>query len=161
VIKYRHILIVLAAGIIIALGFIRDSLFKHINYNIYQLENSTGKIIGSKFYQKVFENISLTELHYSKWILTLVFVLIYYTLTTIGIRLVFKTKKYKLLIFSIFSVIFVISGTCYIIGDLTNNLAHGYRFSRLFMGAMQSPFILLLLIPGIKFFEKNRDSVEH
>ncbi|MBL4625497.1 MAG: hypothetical protein JKY42_10215 [Flavobacteriales bacterium] len=159
-VKLRYILIAGITIITIAFGFIRDSLFKHINYQIYQLETSTDKIIESDLYQLIFKNLSLDHLHYSKWILTIAFMIIYYALTTTGIRLIYNTKKYDRLILIIFSTIFVVSGLSYIIGDLSNNLAIGYRFSRLFMGAIQSPFILLILIPGIKFFEDKTVSLK-
>ncbi|MBL4651772.1 MAG: hypothetical protein JKY53_02750 [Flavobacteriales bacterium] len=154
--KFRYIHIVTISVVIIALGFIRDSLFKHINYQIYRLNNSSEEIIGSDFYQVLFENLDTGQLLTLKWILTLLFVLVYYILTFTGIRLIYSSKKYHRLILIVFAVIFMLSGLSYLTGWLTNNLELGYRFSRILMGAIQSPFILLILIPGIKILERTK-----
>ena len=154
--KFRYIPIAAISAVIIALGFVRDSLFKYLNYRMYQLKTSSEEIIGSNYYQFLFENLDLEQLYTAKWVFTFLFVIIYYVLTSIGIWLIYQSKKYHQLILIIFSVIFILSGISYFIGSITGNLTLGYRFARILMGAIQSPFILLVLIPGIKILKNPK-----
>ena len=59
-------------------------------------------------------------------------------------------KKGPKTIAILFISVFILSALAYGIGYFTGNLSQGYHFARIFMGAAQSPFILLILLPAIK-----------
>ena len=65
----------------------------------------------------------------------------------------------KFIRWTIFSYIAVVavSGISYGMGILFHDGENGYIFSRFFMGLIQSPFLLILLIPAFKLAEASGD----
>ncbi len=148
--KLNYALICIISLFIIGSGFLRDSIFRTINWQITAFKTDNPALVRSSFYNKLFLQFSTNELYAAKWILTIIFSILFFVYTLIGTRLIYQTKHYTKIIAILFISVFILSALAYGIGYFTDNLSQGYHFARIFMGAVQSPFILLILIPAIK-----------
>jgi hypothetical protein len=140
--------------LIIALGFYRDLLFKTINSELkdlyYQTEYYT--IPDSLLF---LQSLSYHQLYYLKWILTPIISLIYLGLFLLTVKIHFKEKRYLYFTVIAFAAIVIISGLFFLSGMLFNDIYKGYHFSRIFMGFVQSPLLLMILIPAFLLERKS------
>ena len=148
--KLNYALVCIVSLAIIGSGFVRDSIFRSINWQITHFQTDNPVLVRSSFCHKLFLHFSTNELYAAKWILTIIFSILFFAYTVIGTRLIYQTKHYTKTIAILFISVFILSALAYGIGYFTGNLSQGYHFARIFMGAVQSPFILLILIPAIK-----------
>ena len=148
--KLNYALICIVSLVIIGSGFVRDSIFRTINWQINHFQTDNPVLVRSSFYHKLFIHFSTYELYATKWLLTIIFSILFFAYAVIGTRLIYQTKHYTKTITILFISIFIISALAYSIGYFTGNLTKGYHFARVFMGASQSPLILLILLPAIK-----------
>ena len=149
------------AIIIIALGFLRLFLFENINFHLqflyYDMERS--HMSESLNFLRTF---TYNELYVIKWILTMLFSFAYLFLTCLVIHILFRVKKYVLMTIYMFAAIIFISFVFYTMGLLinwdlqfTDQSKTGYRLARIFMGVVQSPFPLMILIPAFMLSERS------
>ncbi|MBN4051358.1 hypothetical protein JYU16_00930 [bacterium AH-315-M05] len=140
------------AILIIAMGFLREFLFVNINYHLqflyYHMERSY--MAESLNFLRSF---TYDELYKIKWILTILFTLVYLFFTCLVIKLLFHGKKCVLRTIYIFAAIIFISFIFYTSGYLINQDAIGYRLARICMGVVQSPLPLIILIPAFKLIK--------
>lgn len=133
--------------LIIALSFFRESIFININAHMWYLFYENDKTHLSS-YLKFLKSFSYKEIYWFKLGLTIFFSMIFLFFSCIIIFLIFKEKK--LIRWTIFSylTIILVAGMAYLTGTLFNSLEQGYLISRFFMGMVQSPFLLIFLIPA-------------
>lgn len=147
--RYKYVVV---AGVIILLfiiGYFRDYLFVGINYRITSLlyNDFTNDLppIPSFFLQ-----FSANELYNIKWLLTIFFTLLYYSVSCLIVYYLFQERKFLIYTSVLFALVlfisFLITGIGYIIKD------HGdaYTLSRQLMGLAQSPILLMILIPAFR-----------
>ena len=150
------ILLALLAIVIVYCGFFREYVFQNLNAwigemyykeNVYQLPENLY----------VFKRFTYDELYTLKWILTLTCMVIYMGLTLTVIKIIYRDRKYLVITVGTFFALFIIAGICYVAGNLLNNYYYGYTLSRIFMGMVQSPLVLMILVPA---FQLSRGSAE-
>ncbi len=146
----NYALLGIVSILIIISGFVRDSIFRNINWQINHYSTDNPVLVRSSFFKQLLLQFDAGELYILKWILTIFFSAVFLTYTVFGIRLVYRTAKYTKTIFMLFVGILTLSAISFGLGQLVGNTAKGYEYARIFMGAIQSPFILLILIPAIK-----------
>ena len=134
---------------LIFFGYLRDYLFVNINFQL-------AKLYYKDYIYTLPENLSFlqifsyNQLFYGKWILTIVFMLIYFLITCAFIKKIFTEKKYiKWTAYSFLTILFI-SFLFYSYGILFHDYDNGYTLSRVFMGMVQSPLVLMILIPAFK-----------
>jgi predicted MFS family arabinose efflux permease len=71
-----------------------------------------------------------------------------------SVQFVFKSKLYNRVTLLIYTVIFFISLMAYGIGYVSGNYSQGYSIARQLMGWLQSPIVLMILMPAL-FLNKN------
>lgn len=98
-----------------------------------------------------------SEILILKWILTILFYMIFFGLTIYTINLAFKNRKYNLITIGVFASIFGISGFLYVAGWISGTGDVLYGTIRTLMGMAQS-FIPLMILGVIFRFnpELNR-----
>ena len=133
--------------IIFLLGYFREFTFLNVNYQLWYFRHPEEGYFVHSFYHFLHQFSSPT-LYKVKWILTIFFAFLFCGVTYIAIYSIFKQHKKAL--FALYSLIalFLVSGTCWIIGYITGNHEQGYKLSRVFMGLAQSPIVLMILIPA-------------
>ena len=140
------------AILIIALGFLREFLFININYHLQFLYYHMKRSYMTKSLNFL-RSYTYDELYEIKWILTILFTLVYLFFTCLVIKLLFHVKKCVLRTIYIFAAIVFISFIFYTSGHLVNQDAIGYRLARICMGVVQSPLPLIILIPAFKLIK--------
>ena len=150
----KYILFALIISALLFFGYSRDLIFKSINKILQSSDHHTIDTLP-RFLQFL-ENYDHTTLLNIKWLLTILFSLIYLAITIIAIQLLFKNKKYIRIIFTVYIVIILISALFIGLGLLFKNTSETmYEFARYLMGIAQSPIVLMILIPAFKLSEKE------
>jgi len=150
----KYFFLSLLVIILIITGFFRDYVFIGINSFIkyFYYPDATNQL--PKGFSIIKES-SYTQLISLKWILTILFTLWYLLLVLGCIKLIFKEKKFLHWTIYVYSSIFILSFLFYFGFSIAHQPELGYRISRVFMGFLQSPFVLMLLIPAFKISKKN------
>ncbi len=135
--------------IFISFSFFREFIFKNINAHMWYLfyENDRSHLSP---YLNFLNEFSYKKLYWFKWGLTIFFSLAFLGFSILIISLIFAEKKFLLFTIYFYFGILVISGLSYSAGWLLNEVEKGYTISRFFMGLVESPFILIFLIPAFK-----------
>ncbi len=143
-------------ALLILSGYLRDTVFKTINALLRAWDLDQDYFLPP--FLSFLENYQYETLENLKWLLTLIFSLLYLILTIFSIKLFLKSSKYiKIAIFTYLGII-VISGVFILIGLCFNSIAQKmYEFARYLMGMAQSPIILMILIPAFKLLEKEKN----
>ncbi len=141
---------------LLGLGFFREMLFVNINsvlYNKYFQPTDEAHI-----YHHVFAFLtyfSYKTLYISKWFITLAFVALFWFIQKKFIFYLFAEKKALFWLSMLYLSLLLLTGISFGAGWLFGNLEQGYRFSRIFMGLLQSPVPCMMLIPLTYFYKKQ------
>lgn len=142
---------------LLLLGFFREALFVNINadlyYKRYQPGEETAQITG--FYSFLI-GFSYWGLYTAKWFITLGMVALFWFLQKKFIAFLFDEKKALIWLSMLYLSLLLLAGISFGTGWLFGNLTQGYRFSRIFMGLLQSPAPCMLLIPLTFFYKQNQ-----
>ena len=151
--KLKQIYLALLVLAIVALSFFRESVFVNINGHIWFLYYHNDKSYLYSFLSFLLP-LTYLQLYWFKWLLTLLFVALFLFLSCLVIKLLFGDKKFVKWTIYAFLAIIMIAAVSYGVGILFNKSGDGYLLARFFMGMIQSPFLLMFLIPAF-FLEKN------
>jgi magnesium-transporting ATPase (P-type) len=164
--KTRDTLLIIGLVIVIIItGSLREFVFKNVNYQLGYLYELSLLEEGEDVFKKTdskmqfLDNYSWNQLSVAKWVLTVIFTLIYLGLTLLMILVIFKKREYLLWTLLLFGGIVVISAVLFTGGYIFGGTAKGYALSRVFMGFVQSPTPLMLLIPAFLLI-KNQDRLK-
>ena len=106
------------------------------------------------------ENYEYNTLVNIKWGLTLLFSLLYLIITILSIKVLFDKKKYLLITIGIYAVIIFVSTLFITAGYMFSGISEKmYEFARYLMGMLQSPIILMIMIPLLKLSEKENTNI--
>jgi hypothetical protein len=146
---------------LLTIGYYRDFVFKTINGLIKAWDFDVDYVIPPSL--KFLENYPYDTLLTIKWLLTLLFSIVYLIITLIAIRMLFNSSKYSRIAIGTYIGIILFSGIFILLGYLFHSTSEKmYEFARYFMGLAQSPVILMILIPAFKISEihpeKYKDS---
>ena len=149
--KSKPVRIVLGAVLVllmVALGFWRDWMSVNINYQISFLTKGWENNPAAPSIQRLADGYEAMTLWRFKWLLTLATAVVYCAMTAAIGYLVFLEKKFVRLTLWAFGIITVLSGAFYVLGSLFSATGMGYFFARAFMDFVQSPLVLMVLIPA-------------
>jgi len=133
----KIIFLSLLAIAIVVLGFFREHVFVGINR----------------------DNISAIGSSYSglsKWILTFVFIIIFLLATFLFLYLLFESRRYALLSVYVYLFLLGVSAIVSLAGMAFSSFENVYPFVRALAGIMQSPLVLVILIPFCLIADKLR-----
>ena len=154
----KKILFLLIICILLFLGYYRDFVFKNINALLkawdFNMDYSMPLSLG------FLKNYNYDMLVNIKWLLTLLFSLIYMSVAIITINLFFKNRNYIKITIAVYIGITILSGLFIAVGYLVEGSSEKmYEFARYLMGMLQSPIILMILIPAFKLSEKENKNI--
>lgn len=150
--KYSYIVLLIL--IITFFGYYRDFVFVSINAYLKALEYDVDAPLPSIL--SFMKNPDYSEVSALKWVLTLLFTLIYLGISLLGLKLIFNNRNYYYITIGLYVAITVVAGTFMVIGFVIKSAAPSlYEFSRYMMGIAQSPLILMILIPAFKLSKKE------
>jgi hypothetical protein len=133
--------------IIIITGAFRQVAFVNTNAQIAYLAGfiaDSGLVSNMAF----IANWDMTTLIRFKWVMTIGFTLFYLMISAWALWTVFKDKKVLIWLVYVYLGIFVLAGVFFFFGKFIENFEIGYIMSRKCMGALQSPFPLMMLAPA-------------
>ena len=141
--KMKYIKLTFGVIILFSVGFLRDFVFIKLN-------NKLGTPMGTlPFSLYAFDN----PYYILKWVLTQAFCDVYLLIACFIIYTIYKNKKYVKITIAFYVSFMAISLISLGIGHLLNNDAMGYRFARDLMGLVQSPALVMIMIPAFKLFK--------
>ena len=152
----RKLVISLFVIALLALGFFREMFFININsvlYNKYFQPTDEAHIYHPAF--SFLTYFSYKTLYISKWFITLAFVALFWLIQKKFIFYLFDEKKAVFWLGMLYLSLLLLAGISFGAGWLFGNLEQGYRFSRIFMGLLQSPVPCMMLIPLTYFYKKQ------
>jgi hypothetical protein len=144
---------------LIAIGYFREYIFVSINYQLYRLYYHVEAEYPLPDQLKFLTYFTHKQLYYTKWVLTLLFVLLYFFITRFVLAKIFEKRAAMLkLTIGLHLLLILIAAMSYCY-DLVFEHTHykGYELSRVFMGFLQSPLVLMILIPTFKLSDKLSD----
>jgi len=145
----------LIACVLLFFGYYRDFVFKNINALLKARDYEVSYALPSSL--QFIEQYSYNTLLSLKWLLTLLFSIVYWGISTITIYLLFKNKRYNRITSFLYLAVIFLSGIFIATGFLFQSSAETmYEFARYLMGMAQSPIILMILIPAFKLAEKDK-----
>lgn len=132
--------------LLVFLGYVREYVFVSVNLKIQQVYYKSNENIHLiPLWTKRLNSFSYTELLNLKWILTFVFILLFWL---IGFTLfkTFKFDKNQIKLYSIALIgLMIVSLLFYFVGDAIFNKVHiGYHIARNITGFLQSPLPILI-----------------
>jgi hypothetical protein len=150
--KYFYFLLIVIS--LSGVGFYREFVFYNINALLQAMDADVDyEMPLSLNFLTNFEYHTLVNL---KWLLTILFAALYLVISLITIKLLFHNNKYKLITIGVFGGVTALSGIFILIGFIIKSRDDKmYEIARFLMGILQSPIILMLLIPAFKISEKN------
>lgn len=154
----KYIFLLLIVCILLLLGYYRDFVFRTIN-----------TLLQAKDYDAVFTSPPTLQFldHYTypglirmKWALTLLFTLVYWGISLFAIKIVFDEKKYNRIAIGVYAVILLIAGLLMLAGYVFDALSGSmYEPARYLMDLLQSPVILMILIPAFKLSGQEHNNI--
>ena len=155
----RKLKIILFVVLLIFLGFFREHLLVGINAILYnKYFNPTGyqiHTISPAF--RFLDTFSYQTLYIAKWFITPFFVFLFWFIQKKFLWFLFHEKKTTHWLSVLYLSLFLLAGIALGFGWIIGNLQGGYRFSRIFMGLIESPAPCMILIP-LTYFYKNYNS---
>lgn len=155
----ERLLILVLIIIFIAVGFFRDAVFMNVNSQLYKLyfKNYDYELPQ---WLSFFSDWEYMNLYYFKYVLTTLFVLLYFLLSILAVK-AFTVENDKVKwVFYAYGIVIILSVITYSGGYFLNNFPKGYLFTRNLIGLLQSPFIVMIIIPALKLenntSEKNK-----
>ena len=153
-IKFKEALLVFLLIIIfIVVGFFRDAVFMNINSQLYKLYFKNYEYTLPTWLS-TFENWPYMKLYYFKYVLTALFVLLYLILSLISVSIFSDNIKNIKWVFYTYGIVLAMSVITYSTGYFLNNFPKGFLFTRNLLGLLQSPFIVMIIIPALKLEKK-------
>lgn len=128
-------------------GFLRDFMFVNINYELIDIYYKRYEWSPPSFLA-VFNDWNYDTLYYFKFFLTGLFTLMYCLITILGIRIAFQDKKYLRITIIAFAIIMGLAFLIYLSGFAGIDEEVAYTFSRWLMGFVESPLVLMILVPA-------------
>lgn len=137
----------------------RESLFLNLNAVLYNKYYPDAGAHGPSESYAFLEQFSYQSLYNSKWVLTLLIVAAFWFLQRMLLAAIYAEKKPLSWLGMLYLSLLLLAAISYGAGWITGNLEPGYRFSRIFMGLLQSPVPSMILIPIAYFYKQTQDSL--
>ncbi len=146
--------LIVLVSIILAAGFLRLYLFENINHQLaYMYYEKEVSYVAEEL--SFIADYSYELLMDIKWVLTILFTIVYLCLTLGIINILFSNRQFMHITLLIFGLIVFTSFLLYFIFGFFNESTLGYRLARFCMGVVQSPLPLMVLIPAFKLADNK------
>lgn len=152
--KKRTALIAIVILLVLT-GYLRDYIFVGIHTSMWYSYHHKPLLHPTPFTVYLI-GFSYAQLYIAKWFLTALFTVIYFLLSCGVIKLIFIKKAYIRYLMITYGVLLSVAALFYITGLLSGYTEEGYKFSRIFMGFLQSPFMVMVLIPAFYLISNGK-----
>jgi hypothetical protein len=154
----KQLKIIFLILVIIVTGFVRDSLFIHLNAQTGVADGSYEQF-DLPFAWSFIRGLSYADLIRLKWLFTLLFFIVYLGYSLVVTRWFFPSRRNYIITLGVFGFVFLLSAVSILIGYVMPAYANQcYYFSRWLMGAAQSPVLIMLLT--LLFYAEKRGMLQ-
>ncbi|MFL5753820.1 MAG: hypothetical protein ACJ76F_10475 [Bacteroidia bacterium] len=144
--KNKRIKVFALVLLFLLLGYTRDFVFAHTNTVLYNKMHPDEKY-PVPLIMSFLESFGYYTVYGLKWCFTAGFTLFFYLGQRAVLSLIFSEKKTVRWLLYFYLILLLLSAIAFGTGYVLGNLEKGYRFSRMFMGILQSPVPLMFLVP--------------
>jgi hypothetical protein len=153
--KYKEMLLILIMIVVFVIaGFLRDAVFTNINAQLFKLYFKNYEFTLPP-YLSVFETWPYMKLYYFKYVITAVFIIIYFMLSMLAVRIFSGSMDAVKWVYYAYGIVLLLCLLTYFGGIFLHNFPKGYLFTRNLVGLLQSPFIVMMIIPALKLEKKS------
>lgn len=154
----KYILLILVVCAILLLGYYRDFVFKTINALLQAMDYNATFTLPTSL--KFLDHLTYGGLIKLKWVLTLLFTMVYLGVSLFTIKLIFDRKIFNRITIAVYAVVVLLSGLLMLAGYVFSGLSGTmYEPARYLMDLAQSPVILMILIPAFKLSGQELNNI--
>ncbi len=145
-------------------GYLRERFFEHYNIIMAGSYRHTDEyaIIGAKIpvVMAPLNNISYPALYYSKYIFTLIWIIIFFTIGYFALKKLSSHKNILKFLTWSYLILLILAGISMALGYLISSTLKNdeYTLSRWLLGIAQSPIICLILLASDKLYSKSQQT---
>jgi hypothetical protein len=144
-----RLLLLVVIIVFVAVGFFRDAVFMNLNSQLYKLYFKNYEYTLPNWLS-FFESWPYMRLYYFKYVITAFFIIFYLILSILSVNLFIGNFKNVKWVFYAYGIVLFLSILTYFGGYFFNNFPKGFLFTRNLLGLLQSPFIVMIIIPALK-----------
>lgn len=143
------------------IGYVRERFFEHLNIIMAGTYRGTDEyaILNTKIPPLMipFSKLSYPTLYYSKYLYTLIWVVIFFSISYFALKKLAVNKNILKFLTWSYLLLLILAGISMAIGYLINSTLKNdeYTLSRWLLGIAQSPIICLILLASEKLYSKS------
>jgi hypothetical protein len=155
-IKWFVLVFLLFAG----LGYLREFFFVNLNVILFEKYYHSVSPVPVPSVMDIFRQFSYASLYYSKYLYTLIWVLIFFGASLLSLKKLTRTPFLIRLLVYIYGLLLLLAALSMLYGYFVNGRLQEdeYTISRWLMGIAQSPIICLILVASEKLYLKSFQS---
>lgn len=135
----------------VSFGFFRDAVFLNVNDQLYKLYYGNYDF-RLPVWLRFLENLEYMTLYRLKFVITVFFLLMYFFLTRIFMRIIFKDDGMHARVTNlVYGFLLLLAACIYAGGYLIGKPHQWYEVARTLIGWMSSPVILMVLVPAFLY----------
>lgn len=152
------ILFIILFGIV---GYIREFFFVHLNIIMYEkyYKNYTSPLPIPHLFD-IFDSFSYQTLYYSKYVFTIIWILLFYALSFFTVKKLNGEKNLLKYLRVSYFILLLLASVIMAFGVIINKRLQDdeYSLSRWLLGIAQSPIICFILLASNKLYKKSLQS---
>jgi uncharacterized membrane protein len=150
--KWIFLFFIVFAGI----GYAREFFFVHLN-NIMYIKYYGHSSLSIPKIMNAFNTLSYTKIYYLKYVFTLVWVILFFTISYLALKKLSQNLKLNTILIYLYTTLLTLAALAMIYGYFFKNRLQDdeYTFSRWLLGIAQSPIICLILLASEKLYKKS------
>jgi hypothetical protein len=143
------------------IGYFRERFFEHLNIILAGVYRGTDEysLLNLKMpaVMAPFSKMSYATLYYAKYGFTLIWAIVFYTISYFALRKLAANKNILKFLTWSYLLLLILAGISMAIGYFINSTLKNdeYTFSRWLLGITQSPIICLILLASEKLYSKS------
>ena len=126
------------------LGYMRDVIFRNFNAQLWHFHHPGMPSYTDSFFIFL-SQWSFNQVYYSKYLLTAIFLVVFYFLNLLALRILFKEAIIERILRWGYLLIILFAGVMFAGGFAFHQAEAGYRLARVLTGILQSPVPFLVL----------------
>lgn len=154
--KLKKTIFILCIALIFFLaGYYREAIMVNIGYQEWTLQDPSN-VYGLPSYLSFLSEKTMGELFFLRWLFTGIFIIVHLIISSLLVMLLYKKRLFLKWTIIAFAFVLAISMLFYLIFYLNPNYSVAYTISRQLAGIIQSPFLVLVLIPLFEYLERSK-----
>jgi hypothetical protein len=141
-------------------GYMREFFFVHMNNILFMKYYNKSSALKVPELMKTFEHFDYNTLYYSKYLFTILWVLLFFTINYYALRKLSSVSAFRRALLYCYAGMILLAGVAMAFGYLINGSLKNdeYTLSRWLMGVAQSPIICLILLASEKLYYKSEST---